>query len=322
MLKQYHRDDGRLVQIPDDQLNSSAIWYDLISPTASERILLGKQMGVELPTREEMEEIELSARLYLEDDAVFLTVSALSAVDTPDPVMAPVTFVLTDRAVITLRYHAPRALTTFTQRAERVAMDCDTPNRLLVSLLEAMVERIADILEREGAALEQIAKQIFAKRSSGPRDGVDLGTLMGEIGRHGELNSKLQESLVTFDRVSGFLSQVTLGQSRTKETRVRLKSLSRDVRSLTEHAGFQANKVTFLLDATLGLVSIQQNAIIKIFSVAAVIFLPPTMIASIYGMNFAIMPELHWAYGYPFAIGLMVLSAILPYIFFKRRGWL
>lgn len=298
------------------------IWYDLLSPDAAALAALSTTLGIELPTRAEMQDIEMSARLYVENGAFFMTASVLSAVDTPNPIIAPLTFVLTEHAVVTLRYHEPRAIATFTQRAARTAMDCHTPDRLLVSLLDAMVERIADVLEREGATLDRIARDIFRKDATNPRGGVDLAAVLGEIGQRGELNSKLQESLVTFDRIAAFLGQLALSRSLPKTVRGRVKSLSRDVRSLTDHAGFQAGKITFLLDATLGLVNIQQNGIIKIFSVAAVVFLPPTMIASIYGMNFEVMPELGWPYGYPFALTLMVLSAVLPYFYFKRRGWL
>lgn len=322
MLTKYCLDAGRVTPMTEDYAARTSIWYDLVHPAPEELSALSGELGLDLPSREEMEEIELSSRLYVENGAVFLTASVLSGLDTPDPVIAPVTFVLTADAVITLRYHAPRALAAFSQRAERTRMDCDTPDRLLIALLEAMVERLADILERESAALDRIAKQVFHKDATKARGGLDLGAVLGDIGLHGELNSKLQESLVTFDRIAGFLAQVSMTWSRAKAQRVRIKTLSRDVKSLSDHAGFQANKITFLLDATLGLVSIQQNGIIKIFSVAAVVFLPPTMIASIYGMNFDMMPELDWRFGYPFALGLMVLSAVLPYFFFKRRGWL
>ncbi|MGS4945907.1 magnesium transporter CorA family protein [Meridianimarinicoccus sp. RP-17] len=325
MLTSYGLADGRLTVAPDGQTDDDApvpIWHDLLSPSRDELRILSDRLGVDLPSQAEMQEIELSARLYVEDGAVFMTASVLSALDTAEPVMAPLTFVLTDSAVITLRYHEPRAITTFTRRAARSAMDCNTPQQLLVSLLDAIVERIADVLERESATLDRIAREIFRKDATNPRGGVDLAAMLGEIGRRGELNSKLQESLVTLDRIAAFLSQLSLGRTLPKSARARLKSLSRDVRSLTDHAGFQAGKVTFLLDATLGLVNIQQNGIIKIFSVAAVVFLPPTMIASVYGMNFEVMPELRWPLGYPFALSLMVLSAVLPYFYFKRRGWL
>jgi magnesium transporter len=327
MLTSYCQMDGRLSAMPenaadDHETRQIPIWHDLLSPSAEELSALSDRQGVELPSKAEMEDIELSARLYIEGSAIFMTASVLAALDTAEPVMAPLTFVLTDTSVITLRYHEPRAITTFTQRAARSAMDCNTPQHLLVSLLDALVERIADVLERESATLDGIAREIFRKDATNPRGGVDLAAMLVEIGRRGELNSKLQESLVTFDRIAAFLGQVSLGRNLPKTARVRIKSLARDVKSLTDHAGFQSGKITFLLDATLGLVSIQQNGIIKIFSVAAVVFLPPTMIASIYGMNFEIMPELGWPFGYPFALTMMVLSAVLPYFYFKRRGWL
>ena len=131
-----------------------------------------------------------------------------------------------------------------------------------------------------------------------------------------------RDSLLTLDRLVGFLGLVAGQRKSLKENRERIKTLTRDVRSLLDHAGFMAQKITFLLDATLGMINIEQNAIIKIFSVVAVVFLPPTLIASIYGMNFDFMPELDWQLGYPLAIALMLGSALAPYLFFKSRGWL
>lgn len=132
----------------------------------------------------------------------------------------------------------------------------------------------------------------------------------------------MRDSLTSLQRVAGFLTHAATQTKMGKDTRARIKTLARDVLSLADHATFLSQKISFLLDATLGMISIEQNAIIKIFSVAAVIFLPPTLVASIYGMNFELMPELKWAVGYPFAIGLMIVSAILPYLYFRRRGWL
>ena len=148
----------------------------------------------------------------------------------------------------------------------------------------------------------------------------DSRTTLEAIGRKGDLNSNLRASLLTLDRMAAFLGPRPVGES--KEVRELLKLVVSDVRSLSTHSDFIGQKITFLLDATLGLINLEQNGIIKIFSVASVIFLPPTLIASIYGMNFDIMPELHFRYGYLMALGLMVTSAILPYAYFKRRGWL
>lgn len=322
MLKTFGPIEGHLSELyGEDPAVGPVVWYDLVSPTAEEEKRLEKRLGVDLPTREEMQEIEISSRLYVEGSAVFMTANVLAGTDGPEPELAPVTFVLVEGALVTIRYHEPRAFTTLLQRIERHALVCDTAGKVLMTLLEAMVDRVADILEREGTALDRVAKSIF-RHGAGRKRGVDLGEVLEVIGRHGELNSKIQESLITLDRIAGFLGQVAFGAEASKAVRARTKTLTRDARSLSDHAGFQAQKITFLLDATLGLVNIEQNGIIKIFSVAAVVFLPPTLVASIYGMNFVNMPELGWWLGYPWALGLMVLSAVLPYLLFKRKGWL
>lgn len=322
MLKTYGPIDGALSLLTgEDPAAAPVMWYDLFDPTREEERRVEQRLGVDLPTREEMQEIEISSRLYVEDSAIFMTANILAGTDTAEPELAPVTFVLAGGSLVTIRYHEPRAFSTLIQRIERHALVCDTAEKVLMTLLEAMVDRVADILEREGVKLDQLAKNIFRSGPSRKRS-VALARVLELIGQHGELNSRIQESLITLDRIAGFLAQVTQGNGASKAMRARIKTLARDARSLSDHAGFQAQKITFLLDATLGLVNIEQNGIIKIFSVAAVVFLPPTLVASVYGMNFAFMPELQWRLGYPWALGLMVASAILPYLYFKRKGWL
>jgi magnesium transporter len=155
-----------------------------------------------------------------------------------------------------------------------------------------------------------------------PGRGTDFQKVLQELGRHGDLVANVVDSLVTLERLFAFFTASSTQTTLTKDGKIRLKTLGRDTRFLNDHANALTQKLTFLLDATLGMISIEQNGIIKIFSVAAVVFLPPTLIASIYGMNFDVMPELHWLFGYPFALGLMVLSALGSYWFFKSRGWL
>jgi magnesium transporter len=184
------------------------------------------------------------------------------------------------------------------------------------------VDRLADVLERISREVAQISKEVFQQRGSRPSRSSTIQALLEAIGRKGDLTSNIRECLGSLGRMLGFFGQVTLKGKTEKELRVRVRTLSRDCQSITDHAGFLTQKVTFLLDATLGLINIEQNAIIKIFSVVAVVFLPPTLIASIYGMNFHFMPELSWPFGYPLAMLLMVLSAISPFWFFRRRGWL
>jgi magnesium transporter len=310
--------DGTRLQSSKNDL-PAALWIDLVVPTREEEAAVEQLLGHGVPTREEMNEIEISSRLYLEDGAAFMTAILPAHADADEPQMAPVSFVLSRGRLVTIRYHEPTAFSTFPQRAERTAMHLGDAETILVALLEAIVDRLADILERVAREIDGVSRQTFRRNRKANQD---IRSLLEEIGRKGDVTSNIRDSLLTLERLVGFLVIVPAPRKATKDVRERIKTLSRDVRSLLDHSGFMAQKVTFLLDATLGMINIEQNAIIKIFSVAAVIFLPPTLVASIYGMNFDNMPELDWLLGYPFAIGLMILSAILPYLYFKRRGWL
>ena len=317
MIRSFRIENDRL-EGPGEPTDD-ALWLDLVSPTPEDEALAERLTGLDVPTREEMEEIEISSRLYLENGGVFMTAIIPALAEGDEPEMAPVSFVLAPGRLVTLRYHEPRAFASVPPRARRTGMDFPDAESVLVALLEAIVDRLADILEKAAAEIDGVSRTIFRREGAATRDHHQV---LQEIGRKGDLTSKLRDSLLTLDRLAGFLAHASLQRKLSKELRERIKTLSRDVRSLLDHADFMSQKTTFLLDATLGMINIEQNGIIKIFSVAAVIFLPPTLVASIYGMNFVHMPELDWRFGYPMALGLMILSAILPYFFFKRRGWL
>ncbi len=324
MIQGYETYNGRL-RVLEDALHDlgGAIWVDLVSPTAEEEKLLETRLGLDIPTREEMEEIEVSSRLYYEEGAAFMTAQLPARTDTDDLLMAPVTFVLSGDKLITVRYHEPRAFKTFPQRAAKVSLGCTNGEAVLVALLEAIVDRLADILERAQRDVDAISHAIFDIEVGTRSDETqNLNQVLHEIGRKGDLSSNIRDSLLSLQRLAGFFGQLTTQRRSDKDLRGRVKTLSRDVQSLTDHSSFLSQKITFLLDATLGMINIEQNTIIKIFSIAAGVFLPPTLIASIYGMNFVYMPELKWPLGYPLAFVLMVLSALLPYWYFKRRGWL
>jgi magnesium transporter len=233
--------------------------------------------------------------------------------------MWPITFVLIRDKLITVRYHEPRAFKTFPQRVEQVSLGCTRGDIILVALLEAVVDRIADVLERAQRDVDGISHDIFAADST--RATRDYQGVLRQIGRKGDLVSNLRDSLLSLVRMMGFFGQ-TVAESDDRELRGRIKTTTHDIQALTDQTAFLSQKITFLLDATLGLVNIEQSNIIKIFTIAAGVFLPPTLIASIYGMNFVHMPELRWQYGYPLAVIAMVLSAVLPAWYFKRRGWL
>ncbi|MFN3846098.1 MAG: magnesium/cobalt transporter CorA [Paracoccaceae bacterium] len=321
MINGYAERDGRLVSMSEAD-PVSAVWLDMISPTNEEEATIETALGLDLPTREEMEEIEQSSRLYTEDGALFMTVTIPAQTEGDTPVTAPVTFVLTSKQLVTIRYHAPKAFEIFVLRASKGAFDCGCSEQAMLSLLEVVVDRLADVLERLSRDIENISRSIFAKDGANARRGSGWRSVLEEIGRKGDMVSTIHESLSSLDRMFVFWGQRLRDASNARAVRSRLKDLDADVRGLADHTGFMSQKITFLMDATLGLIGIEQNGIIKIFSVASVVFLPPTLIASIYGMNFTNMPELTWPYGYPAALVVMVLSAILPYLYFKRRGWL
>ena len=323
MIKAFVVDNDRLRAVDDLLANSdTVVWADLLNPTKEEEATIESWLGVAIPTREEMEEIEISSRLYVEDGAYFMT-ATLPAQTEIDPLMSPVTFVLAGARLITVRYHEPKAFKTFPQRAEKVATGCTSGDTILIGLLEAIVDRLADILERAGRDIEAISRDIFEARSTKvSKRNRDFQELLKAIGRKEDIASSIRDSLISLQRLAGFFAHASTRTKMSKDTKARIKTLSRDVLSLADHATFLSQMISGLLAATLGMISSEQNAIIKIFSVAAVIFLPPTLVASIYGMNFDVIPELKWELGYPFAIAMMVLSAILPFWYFRRRGWL
>lgn len=299
-------------------LLSEALWIDLISPTRKEEKLIEEYIDLDVPTKKEMSEIEPSSRLYIEDDALFMTATMVANSDTPEPIADAVTFILTEKLLITIRYIEPYSFKLFIAkllRHHKNNYNYDAQN-LLVGLLETTTDRLADILENVSHKFEKLQQVIFRGTSR-----LDYIGLLQTIGINGELGNKARESLVSFIRLVSFLDQTT-GSTLKPEIHSRLTIINKDIKALSDYAGFISTKVDFLLEATLGMVNIEQSNIIKIFSVAAVIFLPPTLVASIYGMNFRFMPELDWHLGYPFAIVLMVLAAILPYMYFKKRKWL
>jgi magnesium transporter len=311
-------DVGGIRRIPE-----AAIWIDLLEPTPEEEKAVEAELRIEVPTREEMKEIEASNRLYEEDGVLYMTATVATKLDTERPETSAVTFILAKGRLITNRYSDPKPFKQYVAYAEKHPAACLSAPVILAGLIEAIVERIADILERAGSDLDAVSTSIFAmngkKKTS--MSGDALRMFLERIGFNGELNSKARESLVSLGRLLMFLQQSPSVQL-TQEQRTRFNSVSRDVASLSDHASFLGSKVSFLLEATLGLINIEQNDIIKIFSIVAVMLMPPTLVASIYGMNFHFMPELSWQLGYPFAFCLMVISGVVPYLLFKRRGWL
>lgn len=311
------------MQVPEGgSVPEGAIWLDLLTPTVEEDRAVEAAVGVMVPTREEMVEIEPSSRLYIENGVRYMTATLICHADTELAKTTVVTFILGGGKLVTVRYDEPRPFAMLAARLGRTCSPTANGESVLIDLLDAIIDRAADILERIGADVDRVSQNIFERGDAPEHSLGSFRDILKEIGKKGDLNSKVRESLVSIGRLVLFLANEAEGLRLQKEQRSLLKSMARDVSSLTDHASFLANKVTFLLDAILGMVNLEQSNVIKIFSVAAVVLLPPTMVASIYGMNFRHMPELDWTYGYPFALFLMLAAAVLPYAFFKWMKWL
>lgn len=322
MLTCYVNEHGTLRPTPAEQALNTAnlLWIDLNSPSEEERCLVERHTGLDVPTLADMQEIEASSRLYEEDGALFMTATLVAQVEAGDPVSAPVTFIVAPSVFVTLRHTEPKSFRLFVAQAQRTKLAEARPHGVFLSLLETIVDRFADILELISGDADRISNEVF--RSDELADERPLEQLLKATGRCGELTSKLRESIASSIRLLTWFGHPDNGYIHDDAVRDRIKTLGRDLASLGDYTNFQTNKIQFLLDATLGRINIEQTKIIKIFSVAAVAFLPPTLIASIYGMNFRAMPELDWSFGYPMAIAAMVVSAALPLWYFKRKGWL
>jgi magnesium transporter len=294
-----------------------SLWIDIVDITKEEETFVERLIGHEIPTRAEMQEIEASSRLYREGMASFMTATLLIKTETENPESTAVTFILTKERLVTLRYAEPWSFRTFAQRAGK--SEVTTAEQAFVTLMDTTIERLADMLELVALELDHVSAQVFRKMDQ-IHDSRLQRTLL-KIGTCGHILTKVRESLIDKNRIITFAQQSTQ-EWMSAEERSRLKALLHDVQTLTDHATFLNGKINFLLDATLGLINIEQNRIIKIFSIAAVIFLPPTLVASIYGMNFKHMPELEWYLGYPMAMAIMICSVVTTIWVFRRRRWL
>lgn len=299
-------------------LDPDVLWIDLVAPTREEELSVETALGgLPLPTREEMAALEASSRFYRERGATYVTVDLLHRGDEEVPFLDPVTFVVTPGPLVTIRYFDPRPFAMLEDALQRDEAVCSTAPGLALHLFEMVIDRTSDVLSRSAARVQEVGEEIFAERGRA----TSFEPFINRLGRARLANARLEQSLAGLMRAFVFLG-LDDRIEKDVEARDHLASLTRDARSLTDHNHAVAASVDFQLNAALGLINIQQSSIIKIFSVAAVAFLPPTLIASIYGMNFDHMPELAWPWAYPAALVAMVVSAILPLAWFRKRGWL
>jgi magnesium transporter len=313
--------DGSLVGATGS-IPPSATWVDLEEPTREEEKLVERSLGIAVPTREDLVEIEPSSRLYEKDGTLYMTLATLTGVDEGKPTSVPIGFVLAPALLVTIRYADPRPVRVFVRHAHHEPELVRTPITVLVRLLDAILDRLADELEGVAAEIERISHGVFAEELNERRIPVrSLTALLTRVGRAQLLLTRSRETAVSASRLLGFL----LGSDRMRQpdcsnSREHLVSLQADAAALSDHSNFLVGSLGFLMDAALGLVGVEQNAAMKVFSWASLVFLPPTLIAGVYGMNFDFMPELRHVWGYPIALSAMVASAILPIWYLRQRG--
>ncbi len=324
MLRVFDHNGREVVLAADEAFPADAniAWFDLDTPTQAEELAVEAAIGTSIPSRDELRDIEPSSRLYTENGALYLTASIPYKTDTPVPELTDVGFIIAKGTLVTIRYAEPHAFRLFSASLGKQE-DCAGGYDILTRLIETIVDRNAEILENISRTADGLSARVFMTSNASRPERVtrDLEATLVEIAGIQRLLAKTRESLMSMSRVASFLQ----GQSTIRDDPKldeRSQSTTRDILSLAQHADFISGNVIFLLDASLGLISVQQNQIIKIFSIAAVVLLPPTFIASIYGMNFQSMPELDWQYGYPMALTAMVAAALVPYLWFRRKGWM
>lgn len=336
MLTLYRLDNGQLSLCAEDggsgevpaSLDAGVLagvaWVDLHEPTEEEEVFIETQLGVNIPTRKQIFGLEMANRIFEEDGAIYAPASILIGSRTDTPSLTTVFFILKNGMLITVRHSPVRVFEVFAQESCRPAAPRHEDGYdLYVGLVELIIDRLAEVLGQAGLALDIMTQNIFEAETRFRRGEIkDFRRVLRRLGARGDMLSKARESLLSLLRINSFLASGAGPNPRRSALEGHFNSIASDVHALTDHVNYLSSRISLLLDATIGLINLEQNGTIKIFSVASVVFLPPTLIASIYGMNFQHMPELNWPFGYPFAIGLMILSAVLPYVFFKRKGWL
>lgn len=320
MLSAFREADGRLIRLAPEAALTEAVWIDLFRPTEVETAAVAA-LGIEVPTLEDMEEIEISNRLYREDGIDYMTIQLTGHSETNAPIAGPVTFILTPRRLLTVRHHASRPFETYPTRADKVGPGCSSANAVFLSLVEEIVGRLADLLESSGRSLDHVSRSVYAPGKRGQNQ-KRLEVALRHIGREAELMGNIRLALLTLNRALGFYGQTAKDRTGDEGLSGAVANLMRDIDSLEVHTDFLSQRVGLTSDATLGMINLAQNSTVRIVSVVAVLFSPPTLIASIYGMNFDVMPELEQPWGYPTALVVMLASSAIAYLYFRWKNWL
>jgi magnesium transporter len=306
-------------------LDREAAWIDLTSPSEEEKLLVERKTGLRVPTLQQLNEVEISSRLRRSAGALYLSLPLVYRDENRRPRITPVGFLLTERHLVTVRFEELKAFETCRVRIGEGDLVHPSAAGIFVTLLEAIVDRLADVLEEVGEDLDDASDEVFGRdadmRQRRPKiQGQRLRVNLRRVGRQRQLLSKIRATLLAIGRLVPYVQD----EARSwlpDDTPRRLDTVMHDVASLDEYESHLSDKVQFLLDADLGLINIEQNDTFRVLTVVSVVGIPPTLVASLYGMNFKNMPELNWTYGYVWGLGLILASALLPLVWFRVKGW-
>ena len=304
-----------------EEIPRNAVWVDVLDPTEEEERKVEHRFGIDVPTHLDINYVEPTESLYAAKGARYLSAQIISNADGPSN-LARVTFILTGTSIISVRYQPSDAFELFSRRLANSDAEAIQPETILAGLINTIIDRIAYNIEKTDQRLEAVSTSVFEINETTENHDRLFKKVLRALGEQSKRISNIRESLVSLERVLLFLLPEYQSARIPVQLRDDVRATLRDLQSLEEHATFQSQKLQFLLDTTLGLINLEQSHIIKLFSVLAVIFMPPTVIASIYGMNFKYIPELDWHFGYPMALFLMVSSSVLLYMYFRWKRWL
>ncbi|HYQ01999.1 MAG TPA: magnesium transporter CorA family protein [Polyangiaceae bacterium] len=301
---------------------TDATWLDLCNASDDERAAVERAMGLRVPDQSAVSEIETSSRVYTEKDALYLS-TPIPASPNASQSLSAVGFVLSRRVLISVRFADNPVFDGLFQSCQ--GAPAHSPCDVFLRILEALVDRAADTLEHCSAELDGLSQRAFhaerVRRHAVKTVSEKLRATLRKLGQIGDHISQIRDTLLGFGRIAAFVCE-TGGALVGADERPRLLAIRADIGSLNDYQQHLSGKVQFLLDATLGFISIEQNDVVKALTIVSVVGVPPVLVAGVYGMNFVHMPELHWVFGYPFALGLMLLTGLLPLVWFKWRGWM
>ncbi len=317
--------EPRVVHMKGDasDVDDHIVWIDLLNPTRDEELKLEDKLGVMLPTREDMDEIEASSRMYMEDDVAFMTAVISFFGGQHRLQTGPVTFVLAKGRLITIRYIEPASFAIFTDHIEKQPSQCTCGSTTFLNLLDMLIDRTADLIEKTEAGIDTLSKSIFRRKRE-----TKLEDALIQIGDYQNDVSRIRDSLVSMARLIAFAKgldseTLNLKGEGLAEFREHLGTMSQDITSLSDHTSYITGNMSFLLDAALGLISVEQNNVMKVISVVSVIFMPLTLIASIFGMNFFDLPFLHTPNAWWWTCILpMLVTAVGLVAWLKTQRWI